>query len=397
MLVIGTGQSVGIAVLPMLGRELALDQLVVTLPFSGTEWAIKELAITLMSASSALVLFLSAPFWGRFSDQHGRRRTMINGLVGYGLITLVFCLLATLGLEGLLYGMLLLVLLAVTRAASVFMLSAVQPSASAWVIDNTPIQHRMRDMSRLSAAVQLGAMLGPGLAWFAAISFLSPFYLQVTLMLLAAVLVRRLLPEPVVVHGRRNKPAPLRYRDPRISAMVLMQAMIFTLLAMVQQTLAFYFQDRLGLSRVEATQFFSLAIMFSAIATLVVQLGFVQYLKGSPLRLLRTGLPIALVAFLLLALGQSTTVFYVALGLLGTGMGLCGPGIGVTATYAVEANEQGGLAGLMTAAAGLGFVIGPLLGGFVYRFDISLPMWTAAALLLPLIVIAFRLRDPHQY
>ena len=75
------------------------------------------------------------------------------------------------------------------------------------------------------------------------------------------------------------------------------------------------------------------------------------------------------------------------------GMGLAGPGIGVTATFTVDANEQGGLAGLLASFAGLGFVLGPLLGGYVYRFDMTYPSWAAAILVLPVIVLTWRMKS----
>ena len=120
-----------------------------------------------------------------------------------------------------------------------------------------------------------------------------------------------------------------------------------------------------------------------------------QHLKGSPLRLLKLGLPLCFLAFVLLANAEQASTLYASLLLLGAGMGLAGPGIGVTATFTVDANEQGGLAGLLASFAGLGFVLGPLLGGYVYRFDMTYPSWAAAILVLPVIVLTWRMKSPR--
>ena len=120
-----------------------------------------------------------------------------------------------------------------------------------------------------------------------------------------------------------------------------------------------------------------------------------QHLKGSPLRLLKLGLPLCFLAFVLLANAEQASTLYASLLLLGAGMGLAGPGIGVTATFTVDGNEQGGLSGLLASFAGLGFVLGPLLGGYVYRFDMTYPIWAAAILVLPVIVLTWRMNSPR--
>ena len=67
------------------------------------------------------------------------------------------------------------------------------------------------------------------------------------------------------------------------------------------------------------------------------------------------------------------------------------------ATLVVEPHEQGGLAGLMGSAAGMGFVIGPLIGGFLYRLEHTLPYWFASGVMLFVMVgvweLARRLRQ----
>jgi DHA1 family multidrug resistance protein-like MFS transporter len=80
------------------------------------------------------------------------------------------------------------------------------------------------------------------------------------------------------------------------------------------------------------------------------------------------------------------------MAIVGFGTGMAGPGVGVSATFQVESHEQGGLAGLLASFAGLGFVVGPLLGGFLYRFDMSYPTLFAAILMIPVIISSWRLR-----
>ena len=395
MTTVGMGMSMMGALMPMLGRELGLDLIAFPLPFTEAVWEPRELAITLLSALSALVFFFAAPYWGRRSDTVGRKRTILTGRVGHGIGAFVLCGIFYLGLAGIVQGVTLFFLLLGLRTLHVFVMAATQPAASAYVVDSVAVEHRIRDMRRVGAANQLGTMIGPALAWFASISFLAPMYLQASLVCVGAFVVWRLLPDTRQHLERAVSPKKLRYSDSRFRIYLLMNTMLFTLLGMVQQTLGFYFQDLLQIGRVEAAQLFSVAMMCSAAATLLVQLVVVQHLKGSPLRLLKLGLPLCFVAFLVLANAQQVSSLYLGLFLLGAGMGLAGPGIGVTATFTVSPGEQGGLAGLLASFAGLGFVLGPLLGGYIYRFDMTYPSWAAAILVVPVILLTWRIRAPR--
>ena len=104
LMTMGMGLSMMGALMPMLGRELGLDQITFPLPFSEATWQPRELAITILSALSALVFFFAAPFWGRRSDKVGRRRTILTGMVGYGIGAFVLCGVFYLGLSGALQG-----------------------------------------------------------------------------------------------------------------------------------------------------------------------------------------------------------------------------------------------------------------------------------------------------
>ena len=83
MMAVGMGQSVVFAILPMLGRELALHEMIWQIPLLNIELAPKELAITSLSALTAFVFFIPSPFWGRKSDRWGRKPVIIIGLFGY--------------------------------------------------------------------------------------------------------------------------------------------------------------------------------------------------------------------------------------------------------------------------------------------------------------------------
>ncbi len=391
MVTIGMGQTVVFAVIPMLGRELALHELVFTIPLLGLQFEPREMAITSLSALTALVFALAAPMWGRLSDRYGRKPIIITGLLGYTVGTLAFNSAAWLGLAGLFGGVAFYMLLILTRVFHATIMSATHPAASAYIVDVTALHERTKGMGRMAAFNQIGTMVGPALAWFVSVSFLAPMYLQAAITLIAAVLVWRHLPATAVQPQQRGAKR-LRYFDPRFRAFVLLGFCTFTLMGVVQQTLGFYFQDTLDLTTVRATQMFSTAMVVSSAAMLVAQLGVVQRFSGHPMRLLRYGLPFTLFGYLLLANATTFGLLMTAMALFGFGMGIAGPGYSVSATLEVEPHEQGSLAGVLGSAAGMGFVVGPLLGGYLYRISPSYPYWFAAVALAVLIVFVWKMK-----
>ena len=77
----------------------------------------------------------------------------------------------------------------------------------------------------------------------------------------------------------------------------------------------------------------------------------------------------------------------------GFGMGLAGPGYAGGTTLRVGPQEQGSIAGLVAAAPGLGFVIGPLLGAWLYAASPHWPYLAAAVVYLLLAVWVWRQKN----
>lgn len=375
LVVTGMGQTIVFAVLPMLGRTLGFN----------------EFEINSLVSAAALMYFLSSPRWGRASDRWGRKRVIIIGLGGYVIGTLCFNLVAGLGLQGVLTGTTLFIFLMLGRMLLATIMSASQPASMAYMADITTAQARVKGFSKLSAASNIGTMAGPLLAQFAFLGLLFPLYLHAGIALVVMVLVWRFLPVHIT-HERPNV-KKLSYFDPRYRSYLLTGLIMFTMFGVVQQTLGYYFQDTLHLDARTSASTHGLAMMASSAAMLFSQLVLVQRMGLPPQTLLRVGLPLAGLAFAALALAHNFTALVMAMTLFGLGMGLASPGYAAGATMRVEAHEQGGIAGLIASAPGLGFVIGPLLGAGLYKLGPSLPYWAAAVVYALLVTWLWRQKN----
>jgi MFS family permease len=357
----GFAQTVLFAILAPLGREVGLV----------------EVQIGAIISSSSLTLFLVSPLWGRASDLWGRRKILLIGLFGYSVGTVMFASVFQAALLGYLIPVTALILLIVTRVANAVVMAAVAPSANAYMADITTITDRIKGMGAIGAAGNIGSILGPAIGGLlASISLLTPLYFSVFLTLAAAVLTLYALPElpkAVVI----TKPKRLKYSDPRIFPLVIAGVFLFMGFAIVQQTIAFRFQDVLGLDGTETAKVVGISLMFSAAAALLVQLLVIPRLHVRPFVLLRISMPIMMIAFAMMALSESQNMYILAMCILGLGMGLAGPGFMAGASVAVSSEEQGAVAGVAGSCGPLGFTVGPLLGTYLYSIDGSLPYWFA--------------------
>ena len=379
---VGFGFTVLFAILGPLGREVGMS----------------ELQISSIIAASSLVVFLASPRWGRLSDRSGRKRVMVIGLLGYACGNFLFASVFHLTLIGALLPLAGYLLLMLTRVMHASVMSAIMPASSAYMADITSVATRTKGMGAVGAANNFGSILGPALGGLlAGITLLTPLWVASAVAITTALFVIFLLPDipkvaPSAGQSRGSASQKLGYFDPRIFPYIVVGALMFMGMALVQQTLAFRFQDVLGLTAVETAQTFGIAMGCSAAASLVSQIGLMQRINLTPFQWLRIALPILAIAFACLALADTRNLMITAMVLQGAGMGLAGPAFMAGASLAVEAHEQGAVAGIAGSCGPLGFTVGPLLGGFFYQISPDLPYWFTFAIYLPLLGFVMRQR-----
>ena len=370
----GIGQSLVFAILAPLGREVQLG----------------ELQITSIIAISALVYAVVAPRWGRFSDRVGRKPIIITGLLGYTVGTLLFTSVFYAGLSGLLAGALLYGVLLVTRCSQSIVMSATGPAATAYAADHTSRAQRTRTMARLGTANSMGTILGPAVSGaLATLGLLAPLYFAAALTALAALLVWWKLPiTPAQDLTSRQTSVRLRYTDRRIVLLLVTAVGLFVGFSGIQQTLGFQLQDKLGLSGIETAQMTGAALMVSATFTFLIQVTVMQRLQLKPTQFVRLGLLSLLFGAGVISSFDTFTVLAVGMGFLGAGLGLCMPAISAGASLAVEPEEQGAAAGLVSSCPAMGFVAGPICAGALYQIHGPLaPLFSAAVFFAVLVIL----------
>jgi MFS family permease len=368
----GMGQTIVFAVLAPLGRDVGLP----------------EIGVGLILAASSVVFSWASPRWGRASDRLGRKRTLLIGLLGYTLGTLVFATAFLAGMQGWITGIWLLAAVVAARMFQSTLMAAGPPATTAYVADLTSIEHRTAGMSRLGAAHNLGTIIGPAIGGaLAIVSLLLPLYVAAGVTLVMAAVVWKGLPE-TQSHVSAARPARADdapgYFDPRVFPFIALGVALYLGVSAVQMTLGFFIQDRLAVDLRETARLTGIAMMICAAASLGAQVLAMRAGWGAT-RLINIGLPAVMLGVAVLVVANGFWLIVLAMLLLGAGAGLAGPGYMAGASLAVPAEQQGAVSGLVSSAPALGYIAGPLIGTGLYQVDSHLPYLVVVAILLPLV------------
>jgi MFS family permease len=126
--------------------------------------------------------------------------------------------------------------------------------------------------------------------------------------------------------------------------------------------------DRMDVTGAMAAQYTGPAMTMGAMATLIAQLVLIPRMKLPIRSLMVYGAAMLALASLFMVWAQDFALFAFAQILFGFGQGLARPGFSAGASLSVSHELQGDVAGYVTAANGMGFVVSPLFGLWMYQF-----------------------------
>ncbi|HSC76209.1 MAG TPA: MFS transporter [Pseudomonadales bacterium] len=361
------------------------------LPLVGTELGLRASQITLIGSCAALMVFLVSPWWGRKSDKWGRRISILIGVGGYCVSALLLVLFFSLGRAGVIGVDALYICLFASRLLQAFLIAAMLPAITAYVIDITSAEERAVGLSQTGAAHGVGAIAGPSLVALAVWNLLAPLYVAVALALFIAVMVARYLVEPTkhAMANRVSNGTQLSYFDPRYRHLLLMGVVIYLGMAVSTQMMGFYLPYVLGLDVSRSATFLGFIQALMAGATVFGQLVLVQRLAWAPLKLLKVGMPLMAAGFILLASATGLLQLGAGVVLLGLGLGISGPGFSAAVSLSVHSSEQGAIAGFLAACPALGYVLGPFGAGVLYEWYPRAPFALVVLLLLVIWLVLF--------
>lgn len=370
-----TGQQVLTPVLPPLARELSLT----------------EFQYGLLVSASALLVAVTSPLWGRCVDAWGPRPVLVCAGLGTAMGLALFTAVLDHGLRHpgdptlVFYGLL------VTRGVLFGVALAALPiAAQSYVAAMTPTPgDRVAGIARIGATIGLALVLGPGLGGLLSrFDVVGGLYGMVVLLLLGAAALGVVLPRSrssgeVLARASDQAQTSLREdaTDAHVWPLLVTGAGIYLSISLLQVSLAFLVQDRLGLDATATMGLAGLALLVGGLPMLVVQGVVIPRLGWSALRLVRTGLGVAAVGFASLAVAPTAPLVVAATALTGLGHSLAIPGNLSGLSLRFGPDRQGRIAGLAHSANAVGLVLGPILAALLYARTAGLPFVIGAGVL----------------
>jgi MFS family permease len=344
----------------------------------------------------AILQFVFAPIWGRYSDRVGRRSVLLLTLggtcLGYGLWIFagsfwVLVLSRTIG--GIASGNLSV--------------------ATAAIADVTSRKDRSKGMAIVGIAFGLGFVLGPALGGIASswdwsgdsssAFALTPFSLAASISFCLALLnwgwlakcFRETLPEER--RGKDSeKPRPAIFQLKRVANPAVRKTCLSYLCYMVsfsgmEFTLTFLAVERYAYQPKDITSMF-LLIGF----TLIFAQGFIvrRFVgKIGEKNMALQGILLGVLAFILLALPSSETWFFFALFLMSCGVAFISPTLTALTSLHSSEEDQGFNLGIFRSSGSLARALGPILAGLAYYLSGSTFAYSAGAflLLIPFLIL----------
>lgn len=372
------GFGITLPVFPFYAERLAME--------GGASRGAAAVHVGLLTGIYALMQFIFAPLWGRWSDRVGRKPLVLIGIAGYAIAQALFGLANSLWLF---YG---------ARIIGGILSSAMFPAVTAYVADVTTEDERSRGMAWQGTAVSLGVMFGPAFGGLLAGSdlqlrmgsdrltipaFSVPFFAAALLALLTLPVVTRWLPEslPSASVFTPEKQSADGWRDLGIRLWPLLVLALSAQfgLAMFEATFALHAREMLEYGPA------SVGVIFIVCASVmaVFQGGAVGYLapRMSAAHQIAVGFLLMGIDLAVLLFARSTTLVLIIVALLALGMALITPNLSALASKG-QKQQIGAALGLRNAANSLGQAAGAGVGGLLFALQMTAAYSITGAILV---------------
>ncbi|KAA1039727.1 MFS transporter [Macrococcus equipercicus] len=330
----------------------------------------------LLLASYSIASFIAAPFWGQFSDNNGRKKVLLIGLIGFTVSFLTF---------GLFIGN--LPMLYVSRIIGGLFSGACFSTTTSIVADLTTAEERNRYMGLLGMMIGLGFIFGPAVGGLlAGISYQLPYFITAVILMLIFILVLIKLPE---THHERSGPEDKRinwqiFRQP-VGLLLLCTFIVMMTMSGMESSFQLLEINRINITPTEM----GLLFMVGGFVSAILQGGYLRKVKhGAERQVMIAGQIITAVAFIMLPFTMNLAYAGLCLVLLMAGNAMVRTLLTSTITKTTTAQHMGKLTGISYSLDSLGRIIGPLAFTGLLTFDLSLPFYIGAVTsMLSLILI----------
>ncbi|MBS9777990.1 MAG: MFS transporter [Gammaproteobacteria bacterium] len=368
---------------------ICMTSMMAILPVIGPlirEMGLKEWHSGVIVGVSGILWMLLSRFWGKKSDDHGRRKILFITTIGYCISYIIFTYFIDTALHSTWSVTFIFFGLIIFRGFVGAFYAAFPTVSAARIADVTTSKDRSTGMAILGTGTGLGMVAGPTLAGFLSKeSLMLPLYVAAFLPIIAVAIIFFALPK----QKRNPQPAiAIKLSDPRLRLPIMAGFLASSCVYFANVCIGFYGLDVLGLSSKQAAHTSGIAMGCVGVCMIIAQI-FIAKLKSiTPIQWLVYGSLVGACGFLIISIFHTVQGLYIGYATTALGLGWVFPIVQTIASRSVSENEQGIASGSVAAAQGFAMVIAPIAGAALYQLSPFLPYLTSMTLLTCLFIIA---------
>lgn len=365
---------------------LGIGLVIPVLPTIMNELHLTGTIVGYLVAAFAITQLLVSPIAGQWVDKFGRKRMIVIGLIVFSLSELLFGLGKTVEI------------LFASRLLGGVSAAFIMPAVTAFIADITTLETRSKALGYMSAAINTGFIIGPGIGGFLAeIGTRVPFFAAAILALVAAILSMITLREPER-NVEEDDSSVKTNRFKRIFAPIYFIAFMIIFitsfgLAAFDSIFSLFVDHKFGFTPKDIAIIITGGALVGAIGQVVL---FDKLTKiFGEIRLIRYCLIFAAIFVWLMTVAHTYFFILFVTIFVFVGFDLMRPAV-TSYLSKVAGNEQGYVGGMNSMFTSIGNVFGPIIGGFLFDVNLDYPFYFAAIALVVGIACSFKWKQPSH-
>lgn len=342
----------------------------------------------LLFAIFSVCQFISTPIIGRLSDKYGRKPLLVISLTG---TAVSFLMMATAPSA---------IFLFIARALD-GVTAGNLPVAQAVIADTTEPKDRAQGFGMIGAAFGFGFIFGPAIsAVTVGYGTHIPFLIAAAITTVAVLLAAFLLPETNKHKGQVSEDKMFDFRKLIMSAFdpAIGKTLLIALIYSIAFFLFIYGYQPFTVKALHFTPVqISLVFMGIGIIGLLSQILLIPRIvkKYGDKKALMGSIAVTIGTFAVMGLTQSAAIFLLAIGVNAFANSFVMPMVSTLLSKEVDAKSQGSVQGLSGSYQSIGQVLGPLVGGVLATYSLSLPFLGASVLSAICVYLSYLVIKSH--
>lgn len=327
-------------------------------------------------ATMSIGNFLGSPFFGSLSDNHGRVKYLIIGLLGYGISQLGF------GFNSNPF------IIVIFRFLGGFFVTSYVTTIMAYLTDITNKENRLKFIAYYSAATTIGGALGSLLGGVIGNSnYKYTFFVQFLLCIFTSLLIFMLMGETIERKTEKVKISLNNFSirnygnhlTKNIVLVIIIIMIFFFASTSYNSSINYYIESVLNLPPSFNGIFLSIAGIVGFLANLIVT----PYLgkKFKDITIFKTLTLLLGISLILSIFAPNNTLFFICMILFVALASIHVP-LQQSILTKMSKDNYGSIMGLLNSSKSIGMICGSLFAGFIFDFGNKLPFLVAGIILV---------------